>query len=243
MFTFMFFYMAYLMQSYTHIWELQAYLQYIIQKNPSEYMDKDIYFPDNHILQDNWKTIRDECNAVIKKYAEAIPEFKDIESHQELIIKKGIWKTYILRIFNKDHKNGDQCPETMKLIQKCKGVRNAFFSILKPNTILSPHVGPYYGVYRYHLPLVVPQPDKCELIVNGITKRWVEGEGFMFDDTYLHSASNTGTESRIVLFLDIDRNDIGLATRLIDYSLNTLMTYTPDHAEAMRKSEPVLPIA
>lgn len=237
MFTFMFFYMAYLMQSYVHIWRLQAYLQYIIQKNPSEYMDKDIYFPDNHILQDNWKVIKEECEAIIQTYGHSIPNFDSIEPGQERIIQNGTWKTYMLRLLHVNHENATRCPETIRLLNQCKGIRNAFFSILMPNTTLSPHTGPCHGVYRYHLPLIVPQSDKCELIVNGKSKRWIEGEGFMFDDTYLHSASNNGTEARVVLFLDIDRNDLNTVAHICDRFLNMLLPYTLDYKDMLKLSE------
>jgi aspartyl/asparaginyl beta-hydroxylase (cupin superfamily) len=233
----MFFYIGYLLQTYVHIWRAQAYLKYIIQKNPNEYIDKDIYFPDNRLLEANWKVIKQECEAIIQTYGDSIPKFDTVEPGQKYIIENGTWKTYMLRIFNINHENTTRCPETIRLLNRCKGIRNAFFSILMPNTRLSPHTGPCHGVYRYHLPLIVPESDKCELVVNGKSRRWVEGEGFMFDDTYLHSASNNGTKARVVLFIDINRNDLNMVAHICDRFLNMLLPYTLDYKDMLKLSQ------
>ena len=46
------------------------------------------------------------------------------------------------------------------------------------------------------------------------THRWVEsGTDFMFDDTYLHSVVNPSTNPRVVLWLDIERPDLGFVAR------------------------------
>jgi len=229
----------YLLSNFFITWYIQTHLQYIIQRNKDSYIDKEIYFPDHSILERNWKVIQEEYKEVLRKYGETIPDFKYIDPSQKRIIERGQWKVFMLRIMGKDQVNGKDCPETMKLLAQCKGVRNAHFSISYPNTSLAPHVGPYYGVYRYHLGIIVPEPEKYELIVNGIKKNWVEGEGFMFDDTHLHSASNNGTKPRIVLFLDIERNDVNPIIKFFDDCLNILLRNTPEFIDSMRRTEPI----
>lgn len=236
--TFVYLGYKYLTSNFFNTYYIQCLLQYIIPRNKDAYLDKDIYFPDNSLLETNWKIIQKECEEVIRKYGSAVPDFKDIEPSQQLIIENGQWKVFVLRTLGQDQINGKDCPETMKLIRKCKGIRNAFFSISYPNTSLAPHAGPFYGVYRYHLGLIVPEPENCELVVNGIKKNWKEGEGFMFDDTHLHSASNSGTKQRVVLFLDIERNDVNPIIKIIDDCLNILLRNTPQFIDSIHRTEP-----
>jgi beta-hydroxylase len=98
----------------------------------------------------------------------------------------------------------------------------AFFSVLEPGAKLSPHVGIYKGVIRYHLGLKVPKEfHKCFINVDGKNLYWEEGKDIMFDDMFTHYVENDTNEERIVLFLDIKRdfNNIFLN------SLNTILLY------------------
>lgn len=78
--------------------------------------------------------------------------------------------------------------------------------ILGPGKRLPPHYGPYRGVLRHHLALVVPEPaDACGIRVGGQVRHWTEGQSLVFDDTYEHEAWNDTEGERVVLFLDIRR--------------------------------------
>ena len=76
----------------------------------------------------------------------------------------------------------------------------AFFSILKPHTHLPAHTGVSNTRAIVHLPLIVP--PGCALRVGGETREWVEGRGFVFDDTIEHEAWNNSDQLRAVLILD-----------------------------------------
>lgn len=81
-----------------------------------------------------------------------------------------------------------------------------FFSILSPGKRLPPHYGPYRGVLRHHLALVVPEPtEACGIRVDDQTRHWDEGQSLVFVDTYEHEAWNDTSGERVVLFLDIKR--------------------------------------
>ena len=71
--------------------------------------------------------------------------------------------------------------------------------------MLNPHNGPWSGILRMHLGVVVPGKDKCTLINGGEAYCWEEGKTVLFDDTYEHVAINDTNELRAVLFLDIMR--------------------------------------
>ena len=70
-------------------------------------------------------------------------------------------------------------------------MKTAFFSILAPGKHLPPHRGPYKGVMRYHLGLLIPEPaEQCGIRVDTETRHWAEGESMIFDDTFEHEAWN-----------------------------------------------------
>ena len=46
-------------------------------------------------------------------------------------------------------------------------------------------------------------PEDRERIEGGEVYHWKNGEGILFDDTYLHDAKNDSDEVRVVLWLDV----------------------------------------
>jgi aspartate beta-hydroxylase len=76
----------------------------------------------------------------------------------------------------------------------------AFFSLLKPQTVIPPHTGATNIRSIVHLPLIVP--EGCWFRVGNDTRPWIEGEPFAFDDTIEHEAHNPTDELRAVLILD-----------------------------------------
>ena len=50
-------------------------------------------------------------------------------------------------------------PETVRLLHRIPGMKSAMFSILAPRKYIAPHRGPYKGVLRYHLGLIIPGPE------------------------------------------------------------------------------------
>ena len=49
------------------------------------------------------------------------------------------------------------------------------------------HKGPFNGVLRYHLGLIIPEPkEKCRIRVHDQFNEWDEGKSLIFDDTYEH---------------------------------------------------------
>jgi beta-hydroxylase len=58
---------------------------------------------------------------------------------------------------------------------------------------------------RFHLGLKTPNSEKCRIAVDGETYWWKDGEGVLFDETYLHRAENETDEDRLILFCDVER--------------------------------------
>ena len=75
------------------------------------------------------------------------------------------------------------------------------FSILEPGKQLPPHRGPYNGVLRLHLGLMVPEPrEALGIRVENALYRWQDGEAVIFDDAFEHEAWNRTPHTRVVLF-------------------------------------------
>ena len=135
-----------------------------------------------------------------------IPNHNQINKYVASCDTTNSWKTLYLRAYNKNTHIAKYFPITMKLINLCPCTL-AFFSILKPGAKLSPHVGIYKGVIRYHLSLIVPKEwNKCYININGIILNWIEGSDIMFDDMFPHYVENNTNETRVILFLDIKRD-------------------------------------
>src|SRR5690606_6389720 len=99
-----------------------------------------------------------------------------------------------------------RCPETTRLVEAVPGMRTAFFSLLAPGKSIPPHRGPWRGILRYHLGLLVPEPrGRCGIRIGDRVVHWREGESLLFDDSYEHEVWNDTGGWRAVLVLDVLR--------------------------------------
>jgi aspartyl/asparaginyl beta-hydroxylase (cupin superfamily) len=162
-------------------------------------------FPTSLKLETNWKEIQREClNTLRGKELDNIGK-KFIVADDSFF--EG-WKTFELRMFGKDYEeNMNCCPVLKKILKSDPNITTAFFSIMEPGKFLSSHYGPFKGILRYHLGLIVPPKDSglCYISVDGKTYDWQEGEGVLFDETYKHFVENSTPYQRIVLFIDVKR--------------------------------------
>ena len=172
--------------------------------NPPVY-DNSI-FPWVGEIESNWMEIRKELDGVIKE-RERLPNFQDIMAEIEPISNDNTWKTFFLAGYGLEStKNAEKCPETAKLLKNIPGMKTALFSIISPNKHIPPHKGPYNGVLRYHLGLIVPeQKEKCRIRVSNQIRHWEEGKSIIFDDTFNHEVWNDTPDFRSVLFVDFVR--------------------------------------
>jgi ornithine lipid ester-linked acyl 2-hydroxylase len=157
-------------------------------------------------IERNWTTIRDELLAVLED-REALPNFQDISKDQIEITDDDRWKTFFLYGYGFQAKLGvEMCPRTAALMRQIPGMTTAMFSILSPRKHILDHRGPYKGVLRYHLGLIVPRDaEACRIRVGDDIRHWEEGKSLVFDDTYNHEVWNDTDETRVVLFVDVLR--------------------------------------
>ncbi len=156
-------------------------------------------------LESHWREIRRELEGVLA-FRDDLPAFHSI-NRDATDIGSERWKSFFFYGFGlRSDVNCARCPQTAALLANIPGMSTALFSILEPGARLPRHTGPWKGVIRYHLGLMVPKEwSKCGIEVNGEVAHWQEGKSLVFDDTYQHSVWNDTNETRVVLFLDILR--------------------------------------
>lgn len=163
-------------------------------------------FPWVAAVEADWRKVRAELDALLP-YAADMPNFQDISADQKELTQDDGWKTFFFYAYGlKARGNCRRCPETTKLLKKMPGMKTAFFSILAPGKHLPPHRGPWKGVLRLHLGLLIPEPaEMCAIRVGSQTRHWQEGRVMIFDDTFEHEAWNRTDGVRVILFVDIVR--------------------------------------
>lgn len=199
--------------------------------NPPIY--ENAVFPWAKLLEAEWRAIRTELDSVLTRKDE-LPGFHELATDVATISQDRGWKTFLLCGYGfRSRANIDRCPQTWRICQNIPGLITVMFSILEPGKHLPPHRGPYNGVLRLHLGLVVPEPrDRLGIRVDHDTYRWREGEAVIFDDAYEHEAWNKTDRTRVVLFVDF-RKPLRFPANLLNRLLLSLAVFTPFIREGM----------
>lgn len=192
-------------------------------------------FPWAAEVEAEWRKVRAELDEVMK-FRDQMPSFQEIVKEVGLIQKDNQWKTFFLTGIGMDcEENARRCPETMRILKKIPGIKTAFFSILSPHKHIPPHRGPYVGVLRLHLGLIVPEPrEKVRIRVADRICHWSEGKCLIFDDTFNHEVWNDTDGYRVVLFVDFARPMKAPWSAINERVLN-LATLAPIFREAKGK--------
>jgi beta-hydroxylase len=91
------------------------------------------------------------------------------------------------------------------ILRDLPSIKAALFAELPPGAKLNPHRDPFAGSLRYHLGLDTPNDDRCAIWVDGVPYSWRDGQGVVFDETFIHWARNDTDKSRLILLCDIER--------------------------------------
>mgnify|MGYP003653709013 FL=1 len=192
----------------TNEWPVEKLFRPIF-RNKSLVGDSDFFdkkdFPVTQDLEDNYEVILSELKPLMKRVAE-FARFQDISPDQIYISNDDRWKMFFLKAGTYRFKrNCKQVPKTMEILDRHKNIVSAYFSVIGPNKILNPHEGPWCGVIRIHLAMIIPSDGESFLVCNKKKYCWKEGDTVVFDDTYEHFAVNSSNNNRVVLFLDYMR--------------------------------------
>lgn len=162
------------------------------------------HFPDLKLLEDNWETIRDEGLRLFDEgYLKQAAKDNDLAFHS--FFRTG-WKRFYLKWYGGALPSAKAlCPKTVELVQQIPGINAAMYTFLPVGAKLGEHRDPFAGSVRYHLGLRTPNNDDCFIAVDGTPYSWRDGEGVVFDETFIHSAVNRTDVDRLILFCDVER--------------------------------------
>src|SRR5262249_3072000 len=110
-------------------------------------------------------------------------------------------------------------------------------SILSPRKHILDHRGPYKGVLRYHLGLIVPEDaEACRIRVGEDIRHWEAGRSMVFDDTFNHEVWNDTDATRVVLFVAVMR-PLPFPGSAINEATLKAIRFSPFVADAKRTQE------
>jgi ornithine lipid ester-linked acyl 2-hydroxylase len=219
-------------------WVERLNLRRAVLPNHCVYPNSD--FPWAQRLEAEWPAIRQELDRLLLR-REELPSISDISPDATTISSDRGWKTFILAGYGfRSARNIALCPRTWQALQGVPGLTTAMFSIFEPGKRLPPHRGPYNGVLRLHLGLLVPrEPGKTGIRIGDQIRHWQEGQALIFDDAFEHETWNDTAEIRVVLFLDFVkplRFPASVLNRLL-ISLAAVSPFVRDCKERQREWE------
>jgi ornithine lipid ester-linked acyl 2-hydroxylase len=178
-------------------------------------------------LERDWRAIRDEVDRILVRKTD-LPNVQDLTPDAAALSHDVGWKIFPLIAYGiRSQPNIDLCPQAWRAVQNIPGLRTAMFSILDPGKRIPPHRGPYNGVLRLHLGLLVPEPhERLGIRVGGEERHWQEGHVLIFDDAYEHEAWNETGQVRVVLFVDFEK-PLRFPANVVNRLLLGLAPFTP----------------
>ena len=188
-------------------------------------LDSARHFPDAAQFIAAWHDIRDEAQRVACDLGN-VPRFHEVMPAQEEISAQDAkdWRILILKAYGAPiQKNLVKCPHLAAVVSRCPDVLSASLFFLAPHKHIPPHRGPFRGVIRFQLGLIVPKDEfgrpAAVLKLHGQEYRVGDGESLLWDDTYVHEVNNRSGEVRAALLLDVRRHgmpwDLEILSRIL----------------------------
>ena len=179
-------------------------LMYLFSAVPNKPMLPVGVVPELAKLRENWQVIRDEALDLFDQgRIKASDGYNDWGFNS--FFRSG-WKRFYLKWYDDALPSAQRmCPRTVALLESIPCIKGAMFATLAPGGRLVTHRDPFAGSLRYHLGLVTPNADSCYLSVDGERYSWRDGQGVIFDETFIHWAENTSGKDRVILFCDVER--------------------------------------
>jgi aspartate beta-hydroxylase len=154
----------------------------------------------------------------------AVPQIHDLMAEQTDLSMHGdrFWRLFVLRAYGVDQvRNQARCPFTTSLIKAHPEIQSATFSFLEGSKHIPAHRGPFRGVLRYHLGLVIAMnadgTSSNRMRIDGNMHELREGGDLLWDDTFTHEAWNDSGSVRAALLIDVARPHMPLFTALLTH--------------------------
>jgi beta-hydroxylase len=162
------------------------------------------HFPELKPIMENWRVFQSEAMQLMEaKRISAATGHNDIGFNS--FFKFG-WKRFYLKWYEVEPDSAALlCPKSVAILKSVPSVKAAMFAELPPGGRLNAHRDPYAGSLRFHMGLMTPNSDDCWIRVDGQTYSWRDGQATIFDETYIHEARNDSSQTRVILFCDVER--------------------------------------
>lgn len=184
-------------------------------------------YPELKLLTENWEVIKKEGTALLE--GKIFDKTTESDAQYDLGFRtfyKYGWSKFYLKWYGHTHKSAlTLCPETVKLLKKCKTVNGAMFTTLPPGSQLTRHLDPVACSLRYHLGLETPNSDDCFISIDDQKYSWRDGEALIFDETYLHFAKNNSEKNRLILMCDVDR-PMNFLGKIVNFFYKFALSFT-----------------
>lgn len=196
-------------------------------------LDAGAHFPNAAKFSAAWQDIRDEALAaklnIAPRFHDIMPEQADISANDGLD-----WRMFVLKAYDMTvPENLARMPVLTRLLAECPEVKSAAVSFLAPRKHIPPHRGPFRGIMRFHLGLVIPKQADGRpatiMMINHEERRIADGECMLWDDTFEHEVMNNSDQPRVALLLDVWRPqmplDMEILSRVIVRGVQVGMRY------------------
>lgn len=203
------------------------------------FLNLEEYFPNYKYLEEKTNVFQKELYNLLKKTNGG----KNLVKNTETIIKvdneQQGWKIYQIKLGNNIVKTAYiDFPELVTTIKKFPEITNVAISLLEGKSKIPMHIGYYKGIIRYMLPLKVPKDkNNCFLCVNGDKYIWEEGKSVLWDDNFPHKVYNHSEESRVVIFIDVERPKLDWKRKNINKIFKSLINNSSIVKNEIKKSE------
>ena len=166
--------------------------------------------------------IKDKATVFLQKSGLDVREYFDSK-----MVEGSKWESITFMFWGmRNEKVITQGFELFSYFKDIPGLTALSVSILQPNTHIKPHHGDTDAIYRIHIPIYIPaQLPQCGLKVAGVDKPWIENEMIVFNDACMHEAWNDTDKPRMVLILDVMREDLLPYTKAICANVLSSMKY------------------
>lgn len=160
-----------------------------------------------------------------KEIKNSLPYIKPLKGEpyfrEEFVDDK--WYSYMIDWFNTiDNKTIELFPHLLNIKNKHKDIREMFVSVLKPGAIIAPHKAPWKGVVRLLLGIETPNDERCTITVDNNYHVFKDKEFIVFDDTFIHHASNHTNKDRVVLLINLSREMVDNEAQIVLDKFNSM---------------------
>lgn len=181
---------------------------YFIKNEPytgsyPKYYSADSY-PWVKTLEMQYEIIRDELQTILNN------EFQfETNINPPALSRPFSWTNiYFLNFLWTNHETCQKFPKTYQILQSIPNLVLAGITVLRPHSQVLPHTGETNTTIRCHFGIKVPaRLPVCGLQVGGESRSWEEGKVVMFNDAYEHSTWNHSEEDRVIILIDIVKNE------------------------------------